>query len=164
MRRLLLVTMTCAALGAMPARAQSPATAPPPIPSATLPPALDRVLREYERAWKSGDADAVAALFAQDGFLLQSGRAPIRGRSAIAAQYRGQAGGALRLRALGYAAGDTVGYIAGAYGYGEGADVPDMGKFTLTLRRDRGGAWQIFSDMDNGNQPRRPASPAPASP
>ena len=138
--------------------AESPAA---PLPSVTLPPALDRVLRDYERAWRSGDATAVAALFAEDGYLLQSGRNPIRGRAAIASAYKGQAGGPLKLRAFAYAAGDTTGYILGAYGYGESDSVPDMGKFTVTLRRSPGGSWLLFSDMDNGNQQRRQGAPAP---
>jgi hypothetical protein len=137
-------------------RAAAQATSPPRVelPSVALPVELDRVLRDYERAWRSGDASSVAALFATDGFVLQNGHAAVRGRTAIASAYAGQAGGPLRLRALGYATADTIGYIIGAYGYG---DTPgDMGKFTLTLRRPHGGIWQIFSDMDNGNQPRRP--------
>ena len=132
-----------------------------PVASIKLPPELDRLLRDYERAWPSGDAAAVAALFAEDGFVLQSGRQAVRGRAAIANAYKGQAGGPLRLRAFAYATSDTTGYILGAYGYGEGDNVPDMGKYTVTLRRNRGGPWQYFSDMDNGNQPRRPAAPAP---
>jgi len=161
MRRTLLVTMIFGALGAPSVVcAQDPAP-PAPLPSVILPPALDRVLRDYERAWRSTDSRAVAALFAEQGYVLQSGRMPVRGRAAIAAAYKGQAGGPLRLRAFGYSAGDTTGYILGAYGYGEGNDVPDMGKFTVTLRRDRGGPWQIFSDMDNGNQSRRQAVPGP---
>jgi hypothetical protein len=63
------------------------------------------------------------------------------------------------LRALAYAAADTVGYILGAYTYGQAPG--DMGKFTLTLRRTRGAPWEIFSDMDNGNQPRRPPGAPP---
>ena len=140
--------------------AESPSVSPP-LPSVTLPPALDRVLRDYERAWRSGDATAVAALFAEDGYVLQSGRNPIRGRAAIANAYKGQAGGPLKLRAFAYAASDTTGYILGAYGYGEGDNVPDMGKYTVTLRRSSGGPWLLFSDMDNGNQPRRQSAPAP---
>ena len=148
-------------LATSPAAAQTSSAPSPELPSVTLPAELDRVLRDYERAWKAGDAPALAALFAADGFILQNGRAPVRGRTAIARAYAGQAGGALRLRALGYATADTVGYIVGAYGYG---DTPgDMGKYTLTLRRSRGGAWEIFSDMDNGNAPRRSA-PSPAPP
>jgi len=105
------------------------------------------VLRDYERAWRSGDAAALAALFAEDGFVLQGGRAPARGREAIRAAYTGQGGAPLRLRALSYSVADSVGYIIGAYGYG--LDTGDQGKFTLTLRRQRGGTWLIFSDMDN---------------
>lgn len=124
-----------------------------PLPSVTLPAPLDRVLRDYERAWQAGDAAGVAALFAEDGFVLQAGRAPVRGRAAIRAAYTGQASGPLRLRALAAAVSDTVGYIVGAYTYGDRTD--DVGKFTLTLRRARGGPWLIFSDMDNGSAPTR---------
>ena len=154
-----LLALLLACIPASTALAQNAADAPPPLASVTLPPELDRVLRDYERAWRSGDASAVAALFAEDGYVLQSGRNPVRGRAAIAAAYKGQAGGALRLRAFAYATSDTTGYILGAYGYGEGDNVPDMGKYTVTVRRTRGGPWLLFSDMDNGNQPRRQAAP-----
>lgn len=162
MRQPVLVAILVAASAiAVPARAQNAAPAAAdaaPLPSIKLPPELDRVLRDYERAWRSGDATAVAALFAEDAHLLQSGRPAIRGRAAIANAYKGQAGGPLRLRAFAYATSDTTGFILGAYGYGEGENVPDMGKYTVTLRRSRGGPWQLFSDMDNGNQQRRQAA------
>jgi uncharacterized protein (TIGR02246 family) len=167
MRHPLLATLLLCALGIVspaaaqnaPAAESSPESAP--LPSVTLPPAVDRVLRDYERAWRSRDATAVAALFAEDGYVLQSGRNPIRGRAAIANAYKGQAGGPLKLRAFAYATSDTTGYILGAYGYGEGKSVPDMGKYTVTLRRSPDGPWLLFSDMDNGNQPRRQTAPAP---
>jgi ketosteroid isomerase-like protein len=128
------------------------------LPSVELPPALDRVLRDYERGWRAGDAAGLAALFAEDGFVLQGGRPPKRGRAAIQSAYTGQSGGPLRLRALAYATADSVGYIIGAYGYGDSPG--DVGKFTLTLRRSPEGKWLIYSDMDNGSQPpRRPTSP-----
>ena len=162
--RLVHISLLCTLSVVTPAAAQTaPAgeSPPAPLPSVTLPPALDRVLRDYERAWRSGDATAVAALFAEDGYVLQSGRNPIRGRAAIANAYKGQAGGPLKLRAFAYAASDTTGYILGAYGYGEGDTVADMGKYTVTLRRSRGGPWLLFSDMDNGNQQRRQSAPPP---
>ncbi|WP_461412815.1 YybH family protein [Gemmatimonas sp.] len=136
--------------------AQQPTAAPSAasnaaLPSITLPPALDRVLRDYEAAWRRGDAAALAALFATDGFVLQGGQAPVRGRAAMQRAYAGQGSAPLRLRALAAATADTVGYIIGAYGYGEPRG--DVGKFTLTLRRDRGGRWLIMSDMDNLSVP-----------
>ncbi|WP_329843879.1 nuclear transport factor 2 family protein [Stenotrophomonas sepilia] len=122
-----------------------------PLPDAALPAPLDRVLRNYEQAWRGGDARALAALFAEDGFVLQSNQPPVRGRTAIEAAYAGQGGSPLRLRALAYAVEGNTGYIVGAYSYGN--NVGDTGKFTLTLKRERDGPWLIFSDMDNSNAP-----------
>jgi ketosteroid isomerase-like protein len=119
------------------------------------------VLRDYEAAWRRGDAAGLAALFADDGFVLQGGGAPVRGRDAIRRAYTGQGGGDLRLRALAAATADTLGYIIGAYGFGDATD--DQGKFTLTLRRGPDGRWLIFSDMDNANRPPRPTGAAPPS-
>jgi ketosteroid isomerase-like protein len=128
---------------------------PSPLPSVTLPPELDRVLRDYERAWEAKDAAALAALFAEDGFVLSSGRPPVRGRAAIREAYRG-AGGPLALRALAYETSGELGLIIG--GFAQAAKDSDGGKFTLTLKRV-GGKWLIFSDMDNGNErPKRPAN------
>lgn len=133
------------------------------LPDVALPPELDRVIRDYERAWRAGDAVALASLFAEDGFVLQSNRPPIRGRTAIRAAYESQGGGPLRLRALAFASGDTIGYIIGGYGYGNKPG--DIGKFTLTLRRAPGEPWLIFSDMDNPNAaPQHRSAPHTPSP
>ena len=156
--RTILAIGACALMAiASPIHAQQP---PAPAPRAELPdvalsPDLDRVLRDYERAWRAGDAKGIAALFTADGVLMQNEALPIRGRSAIEAAYADHRGSPLRLRAIAYAAADTVGYILGGYRYGDATR--DMGKFTLTLRRVPGQPWLIASDMDNGNAPRRPA-------
>lgn len=145
-----------------PAAVRAQETPVAPLPSAVVPPEIERVLRDYERGWRAGDEQALAALFTEDGFVLQNGRPPVRGREAIRQAYAGSEG-PLRLRALSYAADDTVGYIIGAYGYGEGD--ADMGKFILTLRREPGGPWMIAADIDNGNQmPRRPPQATPVPP
>lgn len=122
-----------------------------PEPSVKLPPALARVLTDYETAWRGRDAAALAALFAEDGFVLPGGRPPVRGRAAIQKHYTGQ-GGALSLRAIAFAANGAVGYIIGGYTEKEGQ--PDIGKFTLTLRKGAGGRWLIMSDMDSLNRGR----------
>lgn len=133
------------------------------LPSVELPPALDRVLRDYERAWQARDPASLAGLFAEDGFVLANGRPPVRGRAAIRDAYK-DGGGALALRALAYATEGPVGYVIGAYGPGAGKE--DAGKFILALRRDAEGRWLIAADIDNGNAPRLPpaAPPAPDRP
>jgi ketosteroid isomerase-like protein len=125
---------------------------PAPEPSVELAPALARVLTDYEAAWRARDAKALAALFAEDGFVLPSGHPPVRGRAAIEKHYAG-AGGPLSLRAIAFATEGPVGYVIGGHTRQKGQ--PDEGKFTLTLRRNPEGRWLIFSDMDSGNAARR---------
>jgi ketosteroid isomerase-like protein len=160
MRRQLMFTIVGIALlvllavlvsgSAMPPAPQAPPTPPgDTIPSVTLPSTLDRVLRDYERAWEGRDVRALAALFARDGFVLRPGSPPVRGRAAIEEAYRG-AGGPLRLRAFAFTIADTVGYIIGGYSAGGGGDI---GKFVLALRRGDG-RWLIAADIDNGNSRR----------
>jgi len=151
MRRLTIVLLALS-LVSQAGSAQADAPAPPPLPSVDLPRELDRVLRDYEREWAARSPAGLAALFVEDGFVLQGGRLPVRGRTAITEAYQRSAGGPLALRALAYATADTVGYIIGAYSGAKGA--PDIGKFILALRRERGGTWRIAADMDNGNSRR----------
>jgi len=120
----------------------------------TLPPELSRVLTDYEAAWRKGDGAALASLFDEDGYVLPNGAPPVRGRAAIQQYYKGP-GGALVLHAYAYSTEGPVGYIIGGFSRQEGS--PDVGKFTLTLRKNTTGQWLIVSDMDNGN--RRPDSP-----
>jgi len=117
-------------------------------PLVTLPPELARVLADYEKAWVAEDEKALAALFAADGFVLSSGQPPVRGRKQIEQHYE-DSGGPLALRALDFAIEGSVGFIIGGYTQHRGD--PDIGKFTLTLRKNSDGHWLIKSDMDNGN-------------
>ncbi len=126
----------------------SAAPAAPGLPSVALPPELARVLTDYEAAWRRKDAAALAGLFAEDGFVLASGAAPVRARASIEKAYTGS-GGPLALRALAYATEGPLGYIIG--GFSRQAGEPDVGKFTLTLKKGADGKWLIMSDMDNGN-------------
>lgn len=138
------VAVACLVLGGSAARAQTPAA---PLPLVTLPAELDRVLRDYERAWRAGDGAGLATLFTPDGFVpTRSGW--LRGTSAIAQRYA-NASGPLRLGALGFATADTVGYIVGVFGYGTDPGAAMTGKFVLALRRAPGGPWLIAADLDN---------------
>jgi ketosteroid isomerase-like protein len=121
---------------------------PPQGPRVTLPAPLARVLADYEAAWRNQDAAALAALFAEDGFVLANVVPPVRGRLQIQKHYAGQ-GGPLALRALAFAAEGSVACIIGGFASQKGE--PDIGKFTLSLRKGGEGRWLIMSDMDNGN-------------
>jgi ketosteroid isomerase-like protein len=118
-------------------------------PSITLPPELDRVLRDYEKGWAGKNPQGLAHLFAEDGFALMSGTTGARGRPAIAAIYAG-AGGDLKLRGLAFSTHGSTGYIIGAYRYGNATT--DVGKFVLALKRGADGKWLIAADIDNGNR------------
>jgi hypothetical protein len=118
-----------------------------PLPSITLPPELDNILRDYEAAWQAGNGKALASLFTSDGFVpIRPGW--VQGQEAIESAYE-NASGQLHLRAVGYAVQDTVGYIIGAYRYGE--ELVDRGKFILALRRSEGEPWLIAADLDRSN-------------
>ena len=151
-----LATSLVASLVASPGLAHEP-PADPGLPSVSLPPELDRVLRDYERAWSARDPQGLSELFAEDGFVLASGRPPVRGRAAIREAYAG-AGGPLHLRALAFETSGDVGYVIGTYA--AGPDQAADGKFVLALRRDERGRWLIAADIDNSN--RRPAAAPPA--
>ena len=134
------------------AQAEAPATI-------TLPRDVERVLRDYERAWTANDLAGLAKLFTSDGIALPSGQMPAQGEDSIRKAYAKGAGSPLSLRAFGYGASGDMAYVLG--GFSGGADKPEFGKFVLVLRRVEG-RWLIVADMDNSNRPMR--APVPAAP
>ena len=145
------VALTIMRAGAQ-AGAQTPQAPPgtemPPVIS--LPPAFDRVLRDYEAAWRAGDGPRLAALFTEDGFAVQSGSPIRRGRAAIAAGLT-KPGGALQLTAYAYSSSGNIGYIVGGYRYP--TTVGAGGRFVLALRSEPDGRWLIAADLDNSGPP-----------
>jgi ketosteroid isomerase-like protein len=133
-----------ACLIASSALAQQP-PAVDPLPSVTLPADLARVLTDYEKAWRARDASALAQLFADDRVVAPNACAPVRGRAKVQECYTG-AGGALFLRATGYAAESGHAYIIGGFRFTESDG--DAGKFVLTLIKGADGRWLIVADMD----------------
>lgn len=120
-----------------------------PLPVVQLPAELDRVLRDYEAAWKAGDGAQLARVFTEDGIILPSGKLPERGTAAIAASHT-RPGGDLQLVAFSWAVGDTVGYIVGGYRYP--ATTGPGGKYVVTLRKGRDRLWRIAADIENASR------------
>lgn len=147
------VALTVVITGAQ-ASTQTP-QAPPdtPMPAVvSLPPAFDRVLRDYEAAWRDGDGPRLAALFTADGFAMQSSSPIRRGHAAIAAGLT-KPGGTLQLTAFAYSSSGNVGYIVGGYRYP--TTVGASGRFVLALQNGPDGRWLIAADLDNSGP--RPA-------
>lgn len=127
--------------------------------SITLPPDVERVLRDYEKAWAANDLAGLAKLFTSDGMALPSGQMPAQGDDSIRKAYAKGAGSPLSLRAFGYGTSGDLAYVLG--GFSGAADKPEFGKYVLVLRRVEG-RWLIVADMDNSNRPMRAPAPAPA--
>ena len=115
-------------------------------PDVRLPAEFQRVLQDYEAAWQGHEAHALAQLFAEDGYVMAPGQSPIKGRNEIQRAYA-NAGGPLSLRAIAFASEGKLAYILGTFTRHKGE--PDLGKFTLILRKDAHDGWVIVSDMDN---------------
>lgn len=128
---------------------QAPASVPAP-PAVSLPPEFERVLRDYEAAWRDGDGPRLAALFTEDGFAVQSGSPIRRGRAEIASGIS-RPGGSLQLTAYTYSSSGNVGYIVGGYRYP--TTVGAGGRFVLALRSGPDGRWLIAADLDNSGPP-----------
>ena len=129
----------------LPVLAQTP-------PAVALPVEIERVLKDYEKAWIAKDTGALAKLFTSDGMALPSGQLPAQGEDSIRKAYSPSVGSTLNLRPFAYSASGDLAYIIG--GWGGASDKPEFGKFVLVLRRVSG-RWLIVADMDNSNMPRR---------
>jgi ketosteroid isomerase-like protein len=151
MRAFLLLPVMTAAMAVLPAAAQPPTSLP-------VPPEIERVLRDYEKAWGANDAQGLASLFVEDGMALPSGQPAAKGRDSIAKAYSGGGGMPTYLRVLDYRASGDMAYVVG--GYGQAGQNKDFGKFVLVLRRVDG-RWLIAADIENANMrmgpPQRPA-------
>jgi ketosteroid isomerase-like protein len=137
----MLAILFCASLALA---SQPPASADAPA-TITLPPALARVLTDYEAAWRARDAAALARLFADDRVVVPNACPPVTGRARVQECYA-NSGGPLALRAIASKTDGALGYIIGAYAEKKGG--PDLGKFTLTLAKGSDGRWLIVADMD----------------
>jgi ketosteroid isomerase-like protein len=142
-------TAAMLALLAIPATGWAQEKAAWPMPVVSLPPELDRVLRDYEAAWQAGDGEGLAKVFTSDGIILPSGKLPERGTAAIRASHT-EPGGDLELVAFAWATGDTVGYIVGGYRYP--TTTGPGGKYVVALRKGRDGRWRIAADIENASR------------
>ena len=125
---------------------------PPTLPETGLPPEIDRVIRDWERAMKAGDPSSFTALFTADG-LLGDASGWIRGSGAIRAAAANFNLEDLRVRAHGYSVADTVATVAGSLADLTGNPVRDVANVTFTLRLGGSGRWLIGSFLRENRSP-----------
>lgn len=130
--------------------------------------ALEAVDQAWLKAFNSGDADAIAALYDEKGVLLPpnapavSGRAAIRGFLAKEMAEAKKAGVAFGLgpHPAGGATGD-MGWQSGSYTVKDkSGKVLEAGKY-LSVSKKHGGKWLYVRDTWNADAA-APAAPAPA--
>lgn len=145
---MLLLTPLCSFMASNELGAQQPSVRQPvPI---ELPSELAAVLRNYERAWRARDAEALSRLFVDSATVLTNTGNLVVGRGAVRDRYAGS-GGTLFLRAYAYAAADHVAHIIG--GYALNVNGPDAGTYVLALvRRGTAGPWLIAADLDRAKR------------
>jgi uncharacterized protein (TIGR02246 family) len=120
-------------------------------------PAIERANREWSRAMKSGDADAIAAPYAMDAVFVTADGSAIRGREAIRDLYRARlAGKAPIVSAVIERRGTAAGDRDLVYEWGMGSVTTQAVSGTLEMRvgpyltvwkRQESGRWEITRNV-----------------
>jgi uncharacterized protein (TIGR02246 family) len=112
--------------------------------------AIEAAVRRYVTASNQGDAEALAALYADDAVLLPPDHEPIRGRDAIGAFWRQGTDEGLQVTTLTVEADGDLGYLVGRYNLPATDEEPaDSGKYVMCLKRQRDGSWKLTADIWN---------------
>lgn len=146
--------------------------APAPADTAADVAAIRQVNPAWFGAYKAGDADALAALYAEDATLLAPGSPPVHGRAAIHEYFvkdtAAMAAGGLTDNqgpSSDVGVSGDVGWESGTFTVTDQAGAAvDAGKY-LTVYERKGGKWMIIRDTWNSDAaPAAPAAPeAPAA-
>ena len=118
--------------------------------------ALTQIQTRWLEAYTRGDIEALTSLYAPDAWLMNGGRPALRGRDAIRANFVGMMARTdlsmvdetEEIEVLGEQA-HMIGlyYITGKPKAG-GEPFTISGRYFITFRRDPGGAWRVYRDMD----------------
>lgn len=123
--------------------------------------ALEQIDRRWEQAFNRGDAEGVAALYTDDGFLLAPNSQIARGRQSIQQQLQGFIDAGLKniqFTTVDVGVSGDLAYEVGRYSldvHPQGAQqaVRDEGKYVIVARRQPDGTWKLAADIFNTSQP-----------
>jgi len=112
--------------------------------------AIEAAVARYVAATNRGDADALAALYADDAMLLPPDHEPIKGRQAIGDFWRQGTDEGLEVTTLAVEVDGDLGYLVGRYHLPQTDEEPaDSGKYVMCLKRQRDGSWKLTADIWN---------------
>jgi ketosteroid isomerase-like protein len=107
---------------------------------------VDDVLRRYEKAYRSKDPVALAAVYTEDGIFQPPSGEAVRGRASIASHWRDRFGEGLVLALDTFDTDGIAGFAAGTWQLDRREGGTAEGRFTVGLRRDRDGEWRMSFD------------------
>jgi uncharacterized protein (TIGR02246 family) len=139
-------------------------TAPPPGAKQDTSAEMAKIgtLRDqFTTAYNSNDAAAVAALYTDDAIMMPSNQAAVEGRTAIQSWYENMYKG----MSVKIAITPIETQVAGDWGYdrgtalltmtpkAKGRPMEESSKYLVIVKRQTGGSWKVFRDIDNSNAP-----------
>jgi len=110
---------------------------------------------EWQAAMNSGDADAIAALYAEDARVMPPNMPATIGRSAVREAFGAMidAGMSVELRSIATESSGDLAYNVGTYRQRVNDEVTDEGKFIEVWRRGPDGDWLMINDIWNSDRP-----------
>jgi uncharacterized protein (TIGR02246 family) len=145
-----LVPLLCGALLALPSAALGQKDAGAEA-------AIHRGAEAWAAGWNSGDAAAIAALYATDAVLMAPGMEPAEGRAAILRALGGAleaAGGSqMKIKPVEIMQGDGMAVEVGTFvdTAGDGSH-RDHGRY-IAVWKNIGGTWMLYRDIWNSSMP-----------
>lgn len=120
--------------------------------------AIEKADRHFEATYRTGNPDAVAALYTENAQLLPTGSEPISGTAAIAQFWRGVMDLGIASARLETLEVDAQGHTAietGRYTlFAESDHLLDRGKYLVVWKQVRG-EWKLHRDIWNTSVPPR---------
>lgn len=119
--------------------------------------AIADVDRQWEEAANRGDAEAVAALYADDAYFLAPNAELVQGREEIRELLQGLVDMGLAnvdFTTVDVGASGDLAYEVGRYSLDlQQPGVSDQGKYVIVARRQADGSWKLVADIFNSSLP-----------
>lgn len=157
---LFLFLLLIAACQTLPAAAPTPSASTTSAATSTPDPALAAQQQRFIAAAAARDADALSALFAEDGVLHVAGRPPVRGQAAVrqfyGAVFSFMSASSMAPERLDMGAGGDMAWGVGATTNefrGPDGTMRYAGKYLLVWRRVEAGEWRVAAYAISSDEP-----------